>query len=75
MRSRAQSEILAGSKTMLQFYQPDKDYGTPFRQSQDQVALTIDGVAVEVPEGSSVMHAAAQAGIKVPKLCATDSPG
>jgi formate dehydrogenase major subunit len=58
---------------MLKFYEPDKDYGTPFRPSQDQVVLTIDGVAVEVPEGSSVMHAAAQAGIKVPKLCATDS--
>ncbi|MFT6956686.1 MAG: formate dehydrogenase major subunit [Halieaceae bacterium] len=58
---------------MLQFYEPDKDYGTPFRQSQDQIALTIDGVVVEVPEGSSVMHAAAQAGIKVPRLCATDS--
>ena len=58
---------------MLQFYEPEKDYGTPARQAERRVALTIDGVAVEVAEGSSVMHAAAVAGIKIPKLCATDS--
>ncbi|MFP4328762.1 MAG: formate dehydrogenase subunit alpha, partial [Paracoccaceae bacterium] len=32
-----------------------------------------DGIAVTVPEGTSVMRAAAEAGITVPKLCATDS--
>jgi formate dehydrogenase major subunit len=37
------------------------------------VSLTIDGVVVTVPEGTSVMRAAAEAGIAVPKLCATDS--
>jgi formate dehydrogenase major subunit len=37
------------------------------------VSLRIDGKAVSVPSGSSVMRAAAQAGVKVPKLCATDS--
>ena len=58
---------------MLQFYEPEKDYGTPARTAERRVALTIDGVAVEVAEGSSVMHAAAVAGIKIPKLCATDS--
>ncbi len=58
---------------MLQFYEPEKDFGTPRRVAQASVSLTIDGVAVEVPAGSSVMHAAAVAGIKVPKLCATDS--
>jgi formate dehydrogenase major subunit len=37
------------------------------------VTLTIDGFEVTVPEGTSVMRAAAEAGIGVPKLCATDS--
>src|SRR5215469_3341914 len=37
------------------------------------VTLEIDGHAVTVPEGTSVMRAAALAGVKVPKLCATDT--
>jgi len=37
------------------------------------VTLTVDGFDVTVPEGTSVMRAAAEAGISVPKLCATDS--
>ena len=47
------------------------DYGTPPRDGQP-VTLTVDGVEVTVPEGSSVMLAAAEAGRAVPKLCATD---
>jgi len=58
---------------MLRYYEPDKDYGTPARVSASTVSLTVDGVAVSVPAGTSVMRAAAEAGIKVPKLCATDS--
>ncbi|MCK9503835.1 MAG: formate dehydrogenase subunit alpha [Porticoccaceae bacterium] len=58
---------------MLGFYQPEKDQGTPARTSPQQVSLTIDGIAISVPAGTSVMRAAAEAGIKVPKLCATDS--
>ncbi|HEX4986786.1 MAG TPA: formate dehydrogenase subunit alpha [Burkholderiales bacterium] len=49
------------------------DYGTPARVSEKLVTLEIDGVEVAVPEGTSVMHAAMQAGVKVPRLCATDS--
>ena len=37
------------------------------------VALTIDGVAVSVPAGTSLLHAARDAGIRVPTLCATDA--
>ncbi len=48
------------------------DMGTPARTGAP-VTLTIDGVAVTVPEGTSVMRAAAMAGITVPKLCAKDS--
>lgn len=49
------------------------DYGTPARQSDVQVELSIDGFAVSVPKGTSIMRAAVDAGIHVPKLCATDS--
>ena len=58
---------------MLQFYEPEKDFGTPPGISSDTVTLSVDGVDVTVPAGTSVMRAAAEAGIKVPKLCATDS--
>jgi formate dehydrogenase major subunit len=49
------------------------DYGTPISASETQVTLEIDGHKVTVNVGSSVMRAAAEAGIKIPKLCATDS--
>jgi formate dehydrogenase major subunit len=49
------------------------DFGTPTRLSTKQVTLTIDGHEITVPEGTSIMHAAMDADIKVPKLCATDS--
>lgn len=48
------------------------DHGTPPRDG-DPVTLTVDGVEVTVPEGSSVMLAATEAGRPVPKLCATDT--
>ena len=37
------------------------------------VTLTIDGVEISVAVGNSVMRAAAQSGIAIPKLCATDT--
>lgn len=51
----------------------DTDYGTPTRHADTDVTLDIDGRAVTVPAGTSVMRAAIEAGINVPKLCATDS--
>ena len=51
----------------------DSDFATPLRRGAATVALEIDGRAVAVPEGTSIIRAAAQAGIRVPKLCATDS--
>jgi formate dehydrogenase major subunit len=48
------------------------DYGTPAVASETSVTLTIDGMPVTVPEGTSVMRAAMEAGTKIPKLCATD---
>ena len=47
---------------MLQYYEPEKDFGTP-AAAGEPVNLTIDGVAMEVPAGTSVMRAAALAGI------------
>ncbi len=49
------------------------DYGTPAATSQKSVTLTIDGVSVSVPEGTSIMRAAMDMGTEIPKLCATDS--
>ncbi len=51
----------------------DTDYGTPQRESATTVTLEIDGVNITVPAGTSVMRASTEAGINVPKLCATDS--
>ncbi|WP_159347722.1 formate dehydrogenase subunit alpha [Roseomonas harenae] len=51
----------------------ETDYGTPIRLAADTVTLSIDGHAVAVPRGTSVMAAAMTLGTKIPKLCATDS--
>ena len=57
---------------MKDFIIPDRDMGTPAVKSDVTVTLTVDGIPVSVPAGTSVMRAAAVAGISVPKLCATD---
>ena len=54
-------------------YEPQPDFGTPEVLSDTQVTLTIDGRAVTVPAGTSVMRAAALAGSSIPKLCASDN--
>ena len=48
------------------------DYGTPASKAEKQVTLTVDGFTVTVPEGTSIMRASMEAGIQIPKLCATD---
>src|SRR5690349_1470236 len=51
----------------------ETDLGTPLPiKIKKHVALTIDGTEVRVPEGTSVLRAAASAGIAIPKLCATE---
>ena len=50
-----------------------KDFGTPRKSSKKLINLNIDGIDVSVPEGTSIMRAASEAGVSVPKLCATDS--
>jgi formate dehydrogenase major subunit len=72
---------------MLQYFDPSKDidpnrdYGTPSPVAEysteyidaKPVTLIIDGQSVTVPEGTSVMRAAALADINIPKLCASDN--
>jgi formate dehydrogenase major subunit len=56
----------------------EHDLGTPAPDRRERVAapaavqLTIDDQTIAVPEGTSVMRAAALAGVDIPKLCATD---
>ncbi len=51
-----------------------EDFGTPQpADASGTVTVEIDGRTVTVPEGTSIMRAAALAGVKVPKLCATDT--
>ena len=52
--------------------QCQSDFGTPASDSGSRVSLLIDGRQVSAPAGSSVMRAALEAGIPIPKLCATD---
>jgi formate dehydrogenase major subunit len=48
------------------------DYGTPESRAEKQVTLVVDGRQVTVPEGTSIMRASMEAGVEIPKLCATD---
>jgi formate dehydrogenase major subunit len=54
-------------------YEFQPDFGTPPSPAQQPVALMIDGRAVQVPAGTTVMRAAAEVGLNIPKLCATDN--
>ncbi len=51
----------------------EPDLGTPAVDAAEAVTLTIDGQEVTVPAGTSLLRAAAIAGISIPKLCSTDS--
>ncbi len=52
----------------------DRDLGTPAPPDGARpVTVEIDGLPVTVGEGTSVLRAAALAGVDIPKLCATDS--
>ncbi len=52
----------------------ETDHGTPAAiATSKSVTLTIDGQAVTLPEGTSIMRAASLLGGSIPKLCATDN--
>ena len=55
-------------------YTRETDHGTPAAIATGKsVSLTIDGQAVTLPEGTSIMRAASLLGGSIPKLCATDN--
>lgn len=56
----------------LEPYARQPDLGTPPVDGATSVTLQIDGVSVTAPAGTTVMRAAALAGIAIPKLCASD---
>jgi hypothetical protein len=52
----------------------DPDLGTPAKPGESSVNVVVDGVEVTVPAGTSVMRAAALAGVDVPSGTATATP-
>ncbi|TXH67232.1 MAG: formate dehydrogenase subunit alpha [Thiothrix sp.] len=52
--------------------QSSLDLGTPASSSTERVSFTIDGQNITAPAGTTIIRAAAEAGIKIPKLCATE---
>jgi formate dehydrogenase major subunit len=51
----------------------EPDYGTPASKRAGTVTIEIDGLPATVRAGSTIMRAARESGVDVPKLCATDS--
>ena len=49
------------------------DLGTPRVADAPLIELEIDGRCVRAPAGSSILRAAAEHGLMIPKLCATES--
>jgi formate dehydrogenase major subunit len=49
------------------------DYGTPEPRTTDTVKVEIDGLPTTVKAGTSILRAARESGVDIPKLCATDS--
>lgn len=54
-------------------YTPERDLGTPAVAGPRTAHVIVDGVGVDVAPGTSVLRAAKEAGVDIPKLCATDS--
>src|SRR5690606_32660562 len=69
--SRRRSPKRQNRRTGMDLIQ-EIDFGTPQSKAEKQVSLIVDGTPVTVPEGTSIMRASMEAGIEIPKLCATD---
>ncbi len=50
-----------------------EDLGTPASGSADTVQVEIDGLPATVKAGTSILRAARESGVDIPKLCSTDS--
>src|SRR5690606_41933756 len=70
-RYRRNHGLKTGTPMLETVITRERDLGTPARDSDTLVTLDIDGIFVTVPEGTSVMRAAAEAGVDIPKLCAS----
>ncbi|MEX2496011.1 MAG: formate dehydrogenase subunit alpha, partial [Woeseia sp.] len=51
----------------------ETDLGTPASKLEKTVRIEIDGLPATVKAGSTIMRAARESGVDVPKLCATDN--
>jgi len=49
------------------------DYGTPESPLKDAVDIEIDGLPATVKAGTTILRAARESGVEIPRLCATDS--
>jgi len=49
------------------------DLGTPASSSANTVKIEIDGLSAIVKAGTSILRAARESGVDIPKLCSTDS--
>ena len=49
------------------------DLGTPVSKRTETVKIEIDGLPTTVKAGTSILRAARESGVDIPKLCATDS--
>ena len=49
------------------------DYGTPESPVEETVDIEIDGMPATVKAGTTILRAARESGIDIPRLCATDS--
>jgi len=62
---------------MINYFDPRQqkhtDLGTPASLSETLIKIEINGQQFSAPEGSSIMRAALINGVKIPKLCATDT--
>ncbi len=51
----------------------ETDLGTPAAKTGNTVTVEIDGLPTTVNAGTSILRAARESGVDIPKLCATDS--
>jgi formate dehydrogenase major subunit len=51
----------------------ETDLGTPASVSQETVEVEIDGLPARVKAGTTILRAARESGVDIPKLCATDN--
>ena len=51
----------------------EQDLGTPESGETETVNVEIDGIATTAKKGESILRAAREFGVDIPKLCATDS--